>query len=112
MRIVAGVQSILQHRVTVQAQIILNHAVSHLLGHLVLRHLMFREVLSSEFAAIDRGGESVGHRFVVNRKLLHAGNEWLVDLMVFLDGIEVNHCGGVDVVVGSGVDLDCDLGLD
>lgn len=66
---------------------------------------MLREILSGEFTAIDRGGEGVLHRLIVQFELLHTRDEGLVDLTIFLDGIEMNHSGGLAVLCGGGVDL-------
>ena len=92
-------ENILQHWITIQAQIILNHAVSNFLGHLILRHLVLGEILGGESTAIDGGGEGISQSAVVDFQLLHALDERLVDLMILLDGVEVNHFGGVVLCV-------------
>ena len=65
----------------------------------MFRHLVLGEILACETAAIDGGGEGVAHALLVEFQLFHARDERLVNLMIFLDGVEVNHFGGVAFVV-------------
>jgi hypothetical protein len=94
--------SVLEHWVAVEGQIILDHAVGDLLGHLALGHFMLWQIFSGEAGAVDGGGEGVIDAAAAQVDLLHAVDEGLVDLMVFGDGGEVNHdCGVVRDLRGS-----------
>ena len=92
---------LLQHGVSVQAQLILDHAVGNLLGHLSLGHLVRGEVLTGKAGAIDGARELIctGR---VDLDVFQTGDDggtpvslgesW--DFGVVLDGSEVYHVGG------------------
>jgi hypothetical protein len=86
---------LLEHGVAVERQIVLDHAVRNLPGHLALGHLMLWQILSSEAGAVDGGGEGVTVGAGAHVELLHALDKGLIDLMVFGDGGKVNHGCGV-----------------
>jgi hypothetical protein len=56
--------NLLQHRIPIQTQIILNHAIRNLLRHLALGHLMLRQIFSRKPASIDSAGELVFTRWI------------------------------------------------
>jgi len=60
MQRIVPIRNILQHWVSIQTQIVLDHTVGNLLWHLVFRHLILWQILGCEFASIDGGSESVG----------------------------------------------------
>ena len=78
--------NLLQHRVSIQAQIILDHSIRNLLWHLSFRHLMLRQILSRESTAIDRRGELIFVGGIGDCQFLEAFNEGLGDLPVVGDG--------------------------
>ena len=78
---------ILQHRVAVQTQVVLDHAVSNLLGHLMFGHLVLGQVAGGELGGIDAGGEAV-----------------------ILDAFELNLLQPFDKRLGGGVVVIGDLG--
>ena len=93
--------SVLEHWVAVERQIVLDHAVSNLLGHLALGHLMLRQILGCEAGAIDGSGEGVIGGAGAQVELVQTLDQGLVDLVVFGNGGEMNHgCGVVRVVRG------------
>lgn len=54
-----GSRNILEHWIAVQTELILDHPVSNISWHLLLRHLMGREILSGEARAVDAGRELI-----------------------------------------------------
>jgi hypothetical protein len=86
---------LLEHWISVKGQIILNHSIGDLLGHLVFRHFVLWQILSCEFGAVDTGGEEVGVIASGHGDLLHAFDERSVDLIVVRDGGKMDHFCGV-----------------
>lgn len=60
-----GKGNLLEHGVVVETQIILDHAIGNVAGHLILRHMMPGEVHARKARAVDAGGELI----LVARKL-------------------------------------------
>lgn len=93
----------LQHGVSVQTQIVLDHPVSNLLGHLLLRHLVLGQILSSIAGAVNGAGELIlawgfeGEMF----ESFNGGGTFVfaagvvAEIRVVLDGCEMDHIGGV-----------------
>lgn len=50
---------VLEHRISVQRQLVLYKSVSCLTGHLAIRNLVTGEILGGKLGAVDRGGEVV-----------------------------------------------------
>ncbi len=93
---------VLEHWVTIEGQIILDHAVGDLPGHLALGHFMLWQILGGEAGAVDGGREGVTNIAGAQVELRHAVDEGLVDLIVLGDGGEVDHdCGVVCELRGS-----------
>jgi len=86
---------LLEHWVSVKGQIVLNHSIGDLLGHLVFRHFVLWQILSCKFGAVDTGSEEVGLTASSHGDLLHAFDERSVDLIVVRDGGKMNHFCGV-----------------
>lgn len=82
-------QNSLQHRIPIQAQIILNHPIRHLLRHLSLRHLMFRQILRRELGPVDGRREAISLAAGAHVQLLHAVDEGLVDVFLPVNQISV-----------------------
>jgi len=85
---------LLEHWISIEGQIILNHSVRNLLWHLVLGHLMLGQILCCETGAVDSGGVGVSIGGSAHVELLQAINERLVDLVVLGDLGKMNHCYG------------------
>ncbi len=72
----------LQNGIPVEAQLVLDHAVGDLLGHLALGHLVAREVLGGEARAVDGGREAVLIVAELQMDLLDAVGQLAVDLLL------------------------------
>ena len=85
----------LEHRVTIQAQLVLDHSVCNLLGHLFLWHLVGGQILGSEAGAVDRGGELI----LSGRIEVESFEDVIgIDLAVVANAGKVDHdCGVVQV---------------
>lgn len=53
-------QYLLEHRVPIQAQIVLDHAIGDIRRHLLVRHLERGKRLSRKPRSVDTGGEVIG----------------------------------------------------
>lgn len=84
----------LQHRIPIQTQIILDHAIRHLPRHLSLGHLAGRQLLQGKPTAIDAAGilRMVGIILQLEGVEIQRG-------VVFFDLSEVDHFAGEGVVV-------------
>lgn len=78
-------RGVLEHGISIQTQIILDHSIGYLLWHLFLRHLVLWQILSSESRAVHGGGEGVVRTGGSDVKSCHAFNEWLIDFVVSWD---------------------------
>jgi hypothetical protein len=92
-----GFQCVLESRVAVQGEIVLDQAVSHLARHLAVGHLMSGQVLGGETRAVDAGGDFIlvdGTQVEVLKLREFA----VFDLAVCLDLTEVDHDAGYELV--------------
>lgn len=80
-----------EHGITIQAQVILDHPVSNLLGHLTLWHLIFGEIFCGESAAVYGGSEGILALWGGNLELLKTLHERSCDMLVGWDFSEVHH---------------------
>lgn len=53
------IDGVLEHRISVQRQLVLYKSVSCLAGHFAIRNLVTGEILGGKLGAVDRGGEVV-----------------------------------------------------
>lgn len=83
-----------EHGVAVEAELVLDHAIGDLPGHLALGHLMARQILGGKLGAIDAGGEAVLVVGELQRNLLDSLGQLVVDIAVLVDGGEMDHFGG------------------
>lgn len=85
--------SVLEHRISVQGQLVFDQSVGGFSGHLAIRDLVTREILGGKLGAVDRGGEVV----VVCSLEVDLSN-LLGEVVVLLEGeagnvTEVDHVG-------------------
>lgn len=90
----AAQQFLLESRCAVQGEVVFDHAVGNLAGHLVVGHLMLGEVLGGETRAIDAGGEFILVRIGSEVQVLKLRKLAVGDGAVCLDLGEVHHGGG------------------
>ena len=64
LELVAVIGNSLQHGISVETELILDHAIRNLFWHFFLGHLMCGEVVGREAGSIHGGGE-----FIVSRRL-------------------------------------------
>lgn len=86
--------NLLEHRISVQTQLVLDHAVSDLTGHLLLGHLILGQLLRRKPSTVYSGVETV---IIGGFKLdrINAFNEGFNIFAVALDCSKVDHIGVV-----------------
>ena len=75
-------ENLLQHRVAVETELVLDHAVGHLTRHLSLRHLVLWKICRGEFGAIDTSSELIFAGQLFEVELLETWNDLLVEVLL------------------------------